>query len=182
MAKTRGLIFEGRPFFGQSSPPAVFEDRSRFGNNGTLTNAPAWTKLPSGLWYMAFVAASSQKIAFGDIGKGRSLEFWLKPDSITEDIMEEIAATGISASGGTLSYAGWDNAFVNAVDTDTLAAIWQYIVITSTTDVVMSAFSIGLVDASYLDGGLALLRVHDREIDQGLMAQHYEAERHLFGV
>lgn len=63
--KARGLVLEGKRFWSPDgvAPPASLPDVSRFGNNGTFTNNPTWVQLPSGLWVLNFVRASSQYIS-----------------------------------------------------------------------------------------------------------------------
>lgn len=179
----REILFEGRRYRGETTPPATLEDASRYENDGAFTNAPLWTRLSTKAWYIDFVAATSQLVTIGDIGKARTIEFWVNLDSTTESILEELAANGISAAAGSMVYANWDNCFVNAVDTDIITAgRWSQIVITSATPVTMSAFRLGLVNATYLDGGICNLVVYTYELSQGQIIKHSEAARTLFGV
>lgn len=181
--KASGILFEGRQYRGAVTPPATLEDTSRWGNDGVFTNAPTWTQLISELWYLNFVAASSQLVTVGDIGKARSLAFWVNLGSTTESILEELAANGISVAAGTMSYTNWDNCFVDGADTDTISAsVWHQVVVTSTTPVTMSAFRLGLVNVTYLDGGICHPVAFQQELNQGQINKHLEAERRLFGV
>jgi len=52
------LVLSERAYVGGASPPATFEDESRFGNDGTHTNI-TWKQLPSGLWGRTFNGSSS---------------------------------------------------------------------------------------------------------------------------
>ena len=182
--KTKGILFEARQYRGATTPPATLEDVSRWGNDGVFTNAPTWTRLlPSGIWHLDFVAASSQLVTIGDIGKARTLVFWVNLDSTSESILEELAANGILANAGTMVYANWDNCFVDAVDTDTITAgVWHQVAITSTTDVTMSAFRLGLVNVTYLDGSIEHPIIFDYELSQGQINKMFEAGRRFFGV
>jgi len=181
--KARGIIWEGRQFRGSVDPPASWEDTCRFGHDGVFTNAPVWTKLPSGLWYLDFVAASSQLVTIGGIGAAKSLAFWLNPDSNAESILEEVDNTGPSIAAGAMQYASWDNCFVNGVDTDTVVEeVWSFIVLTSTSAVDMSAFRLGLVNVTYLDGGIAGVAAYSYEVDNALIRASYNKQRRLFGV
>jgi hypothetical protein len=58
VSKITGLVLDERPHIGSVTPPAAFEDRSRFGNNGTHT-AITWVQLPSGLWVRSFNGTTS---------------------------------------------------------------------------------------------------------------------------
>jgi len=128
------------------------------------------------------VAASSQLVDFGDCVLARSLLFWLNPDSLTESILEETAAVGVSINAGTMVYGSWDNCFIDAVDTDTITAGWHLVAITSTTDVVVSAFRVGLVNVTYLDGKVWNPRLFRYEISAGQINKFFEAERRFFGA
>ena len=181
--KTRGILFEGRQYRGETTPPATLEDTSRFGNHGVFTNAPLWTRLPSDLWYIGFVAATLQLVTIGDIGKARTIAFWVNLDSTTESILEELAATGISVNAGGMVYGSWDNCFIDGVDTDTITAgVWHHVVLTSTTLVTLSAFRLGLVNVTYLDGGICHPVVFSYELNAGQIIAMFNAERRLFGV
>ena len=48
--------------------------------------------------------------------------------------------------------------------------------------VTMSAFRLGLVNVTYLDGGICNPTIYAYELSQGQIAKHFEAERRLFGV
>ncbi|MBA7661322.1 hypothetical protein ES703_69337 [subsurface metagenome] len=67
--KTTGLVLEGATYrspFGSVAPPAAaFEDTSRFGNNGVITNA-VWVQLPSGLWVLEFDDGTDCDVAIPD--------------------------------------------------------------------------------------------------------------------
>jgi len=180
--KTRDIIFESRKYSGSVAPPATMEDISRWGNDGVFTNAPTLTKLPSDFWYLAFVAASTQLVTIGDINSvARAIEFWLSPDSTTESILEEVAATGISINAGAMQYPSWDDCYIDGANTDTITTGWHHVVITSTTNVVMTAFRLGLVNITYLDGFIASVIVYSYEPSAGQVAQKYEESRRWFG-
>ena len=183
--KNREILFEGRRYRGETSPPATLEDASRYGNDGVFTNTPLWTRLPSGLWYIDFVAATSQLVTIGDIGSARTIVFWMNLDDPTDSILEEQAATGISISIGIMAYPSWDNCFIDSIDTDIIIPManrWRHIAITSTTLVTMSAFRLGLINVTYLDGGICPPVVFEYELSQGEIQEHFEATRRLFGV
>lgn len=183
--KTTGLVFCGKRYwspYGSTAPANSLPDVSRYGNDGTFTNTPVWTQLPSGIWTIAFTAASSQLITIGDIGVAKTICFWLKPDTTTESIIEELAATGISCNAGSMVYGSWDDCFINGTNTDTITTNWQHIAITSTTYVTMSAFRLGLVNVTYYDGSISLPVVYWDEFSQDEINRNYESERHLFGV
>ena len=177
--KSTGLVFAEKPSIGIE--PTRLPDRSRWGNHGTYTNITD-VQLPSGLWVRTFNGSSSI-IDCGDLGVARALCFWFNPDSTTESILEEIDDVGVTISGGTMVYGSWDNCFVDGVDTDTVTTGWHFIVLTSTTDVDVSALRLGLVNTTYFTGDIApLLKLLRYSPTAGQIKKILEAERHWFGV
>lgn len=177
--KSTGLVFAEKPSIGVE--PTRLYDRSRFGNHGTYTDIVD-KQLPSGLWVRTFDGSTSL-IDCGDLGVARTLLVWLKPNSTTESILEEIDDTGVSINAGSMVYGSWDNCFVDAVDTDTITAAWHLLALTSTTDVDVSAFRLGLVNATFFTGDIApLLRLIRYGLSAGQIKKVFEAERHWFGA
>jgi len=58
--KSSDIVLSERAYVGGASPPALFEDESRFGGDidGTHTDI-TWVKLPSGLWVRSYNGSSS---------------------------------------------------------------------------------------------------------------------------
>lgn len=59
MTLSSGLVLAERPHVGDVQPPDVFEDMSRFGNDGVHA-VVTWVQLPSGLWVCELDGATSQ--------------------------------------------------------------------------------------------------------------------------
>ena len=183
--KAKGLVLAPRKYRGTVTPPSSWEDTSRFENDGVFPGGaadPTWTRLPSGLWVLDFVAANSELVTFGDCGLARTLVFWVSLDSLTESILEELAATGIIVTAGTIAYASWDNCYIDAVDTDTIRLGWHLVAITSTTDVDVSAFRVGLVNVTYLDGMVCNPRLFEYELSAAQIYSIFQKERGFFAV
>ncbi len=180
MAKASGIIL-WLPIQ-EGTGTTIFDKSRAVKHDGALVNTPAWGQLPSGKWGLTFVSGSSEKATIGNIGIGRSIELWIKVDDTTEPIFEQSAAAGVDVNAGTLQYGAWDNAFVNGVDTDSLAAVWSHVVITSTTDITMSAVTLALLDATYLNGVIAFAKAYRDELDQSQAINRYQASRHWYGV
>jgi len=130
-------------------------------NNGTVTGAILFTK--DGL---KFGDGATDKIALGNVGNIKSMSFRIKLDTTTEQILEGAAnAKLILASSGTLTYAEFDNAFIDGVDTNTVVAgQWHNIVIVSSTDVDMTALTLALNNATYGDFEIANLQFYSTEL------------------
>ena len=101
MGKTSGLVLDERAYTGLVAPAAAFEDKSRFGNDGTHT-AITWVQQDSGLWVRSFNGSTSKVV----IGNTTSLQ-------ITSTF--SVKAWGKTSDTGTLQYiaakngswAGW---------------------------------------------------------------------------
>lgn len=176
--KSTGIVFAEKPSIGIE--PTNLPDMSRYGNHGAYANITD-KQLPSGLWVRTFNGSTSI-IDCGDLGLARALSFWFNPNSITESILEEIDNVGVTISSGTMVYGSWDNCFVDAVDTDTVTTGWHHIFITSTTDVDVSAFRLGLVNATYFTGDIGLLKLYRYAPSAGQIKKIFESQRHWFGV
>ena len=178
--KSTGNVLAEKPSIGIE--PTRLYDRSRFGNHGTYANITD-KQLPSGLWVRT-LNGSSSIIDCGDLGVARALSIWLNPNSTTESILEEIDNVGVTINAGSMVYGSWDNCFVDAVDTDTITTGWHHLFLTSTTDVDVSAFRLGLVVATFFTGDIApLLRLYKTSAPSaGQIKKIFEAERHWFGV
>lgn len=122
-------------------------------NDGTVSGATSDTtneKLGTGCYDFD---GTNDIIEFGSIASDiRTISLWVNLNSTTEVIFQESSGSGLSVSSGTLSYSAWDNAYVNAVDTNTVSTGWHHIVLTSTTNVNVSDFILGVLSAAYLDG------------------------------
>jgi len=180
-AKTTGIVLDVANQRGGAMPSVVtLHDWSRFGNDGAMANI-TWGQEPSRLWVMGFNGATSLS-NHGDCVLARTVEFWMNPDSLTESILEETAAVGISINAGAMVYGSWDNCYVDGIDTDAIiSAVWKHIVITSTTDVVVSAFRLGLIAAAYFDGEMAMVRLYRYALTPAAIRARYTATKRLFG-
>ena len=131
--------------------------------NGTITGADWITgKYGSALDFVTGWT-TNDIVAFGNIGTAKTISFWLNLDSTTDSIFEELDNVGVTVSSGTVVYGNWDNCFVDGVDTNTIATGWHHLVLTSTSDVTMSAFTFGLVNTDYLDAVVDEIKVYDYE-------------------
>ena len=117
-------------------------------------------------------------ITIGNVGTtAKTLSFWVNLDSTTESILEETDDVGVSVSTGTMSYGSWDNCFIDGVDTDTITTGFHSVILTSTTNVDVSALRLGLVNTTYLDGQISGLKVFNRELSSGDVEYLYSKEK-----
>ena len=123
-------------------------DISGNGNHGTINGATD-TK---GIFGRALsFDGVDDTVTLGNIGNIKSIAMTIKLNSTTEKILEGAANDKlIHANVGTLTYPEFDNAYINGVDTDTITSRdWVDIVITSSTNVDMSAVTLALNNATY---------------------------------
>ena len=230
------LLFEPPPLgcvlslTGLPQSGGTIQDRSPYGNNGTITGA-TWTRLPSGLWVLQFDGTDDYVKVLDhsslDIINTLTLEAWIKRDVIG-------AYHGIIAKYST---GGTQNSFLLAISdgnkpnfrvskdgaysgatitslfgaTNLLANIWYHVVATyqyvadgtsimklylngvedgttsvavgpifvTTTDVYLGAYSVPDI---FLDGLIGLPRIDNSTLNALGITNHYNQERHLFGV
>lgn len=143
-----------------------FMSKDAYGHLCTVTGA-LWR--PNGRWF----DKTSDIITCGNIGTARTLCFWFKPDTTTESILEEIDDVGVTINAGSMVYGSWDNCFVDGVDIDTATKNWHYIALTSTTDVDVSAFRLGLVNVTYFGGLIGEVLVYSRELTPQEILHNY---------
>lgn len=141
------------------SEDGVLTDISGEGNNGAITGALATNE------GMQFDGVDD-KVVLGNLGNMKSIAFRIKLSSTTEQILEGAANDKlILASGGTLTYAEYDNAYINGVDSNAISAdVWHNVVITSSTNVDNSAATLALNDTAYGAFEIADLKFYNKEL------------------
>ena len=108
MSKYRGVAFEAEVSRDVEPGLTTLYDRSRYGNDGTMTNV-TWAQLPSGLWVMVFNGASSlvdranaTTLSMGlRLNQGYTIEGW-----INWEIAAEISQIVIGRY--ELDVSGWE--------------------------------------------------------------------------
>jgi len=93
------------------------QDMSSYGNDGTVTGAK---QLAVGYSH----DGTDDKIDFGDIGTIQTVEFWVDPDTTTQELILVDTGKDIMVSSGTITYTGLTAAatYVNGDAGTTLAA------------------------------------------------------------
>jgi len=104
-----------------------------------------------------FNGTSTYIDGFGAIGNIKTVSFWIKADSLTEEVMDLNGAQTITISAGTISANGFTSPtiYVDGKVSSTLPDTnWHHIAITTDTDVDASAVVIGKVGTDYFAGTL----------------------------
>jgi len=141
---------------------------------GVLNLTISWTPLLTKDW-LNFIEANSDKAVAGNVWNTKSVRMRVKLGSTSEKILEGAANDKlIFANAWTLTYADFDNAFIDWVDSDTVVAGQRHdIVITSTTDVNMSAVTLALNNATYWDVEFAFVVFFSDEKDLAWAKKKY---------
>ena len=102
------------------------------GNNGVGTGLVTATDIVQGRTSMATeFDGAAETVDFGDIGIIRTLAFWVKPATTTEELFLLDAGMDIMVNAGTITYTGVgsDATYVNGVAGTTLVAnVWRHVV------------------------------------------------------
>ncbi len=134
---------------------------------------------PRNVRYALECDVAADFLLYGQYVKARSVEFWIYLASVagTITIIDPVSGNDINQNAGTLSYADWDNAFVNAVDTDTIGTGWSHVIIISSTDVELaSGFNLG--KGAILVNGM---RWWNYELDSTEISQLYAGTVGFYG-
>jgi len=152
-------------------------DGKRISLSGAVQSTGTWTTTGPAYDF----DGTDDVITIGNVGTtAKTISFWVSLDSTTESILEETDDVGVSVSTGTMSYGSWDNCFIDGVDTDTITTGWHQVILTSTTNVDVSALRLGLVDTTYLDGQLSKVKVFNRVLSASDISYLYSKEVNLF--
>jgi len=140
-------------------------------NNGYLATGTANFLTKNGKKYNG----TNSKSVIGNLGNIYGFSCRIKLSSTSEKIIEGAANDKmVFANAGTLSYAEFDNAYVDGVDSNTISAdTWVSLSITSSTVVDFSACTLALNNATYGEFEIADLRFHTREWTAAEMVQYH---------
>jgi len=210
MSLTKGLVLAERPYVGNISPPDLFEDISRFGNNGTHYNI-TWVQLTSGLWVRSFNGSTSSI----NIGTPASLnikgqftclawvysnagsnderifdKFYLRLNFNTPTQVRVIAsglASGvmnapISLGKWQLTYGGYDDTYLwTGADGARLEAVDSGSISDNSTTTLRIGSKYNGAD-NFFDGYIWGSRIYNRALSAQEIADLFESERRFFGV
>ena len=133
------------------------------GSNSITLTGSVFQKTEKGM--ALYFDGIDDKAEFGSLGNVKSLVFVVYLATDSEEIFEgDPNEHKVYASSGTLSYADFDNAYVDGVDTDAITPGWHVVAVTSSTDVNCTDAVLALNNASY--GKIKVLDVeaYDNEL------------------
>ena len=168
-------------------------DRSPYGNIGTITGA-TWVRTPDGLWCLSFDGDDHV-----DCGSGASLattgtwECWLNRTDRTDtmyicDFRDSGGGAGyilLPLNGDTLAYDAGTAYVDGSVSDECTQAVWHHVAVAGIVFTAGAPLIIARRGPSAQDwwkGQMALVRFHNRLLSALEIQNHYNREKHLFGV
>ncbi|MEM7827041.1 MAG: LamG-like jellyroll fold domain-containing protein, partial [Candidatus Aenigmatarchaeota archaeon] len=149
----------------------LLKDYSGFENNGTLKNGtntcynndcPTWVngKFSYGLQFDGI----NDYVDCGDVGTVKTIEFWIKTNTLTEDILQLNSSVNVSVSEGTISANGFSSPtiYVNGAEGSTLTTQWSHVAITTNSGINANEVKLGAVGTSYFNGTIDEVRIWNR--------------------
>ena len=134
------------------------KDYSVNGKDGTITSEPK--PLPKGGYSLD---GGDDKIDFEDIGNIQAIEFWISPQTTTQEILLVDTGNDIMVSGGTITYTGLTSSatYINGAAGTTLAATeWSH-VISVFSQIDANNFEVGTDGSNFGQFKMKMLNVYD---------------------
>lgn len=109
---------------------------------------------------------SDDYVGVGDTGiSANTVSFWIRPDSLTEDIIDLDGGThAISISNGDVSASGFVNPsiYVNMLPNGRVSAnSWNHVLIKTDTGVSVNDMDIGRIGSGFFDGQIDEVRIYN---------------------
>ena len=111
-----------------------------------------------------FNGTSTYVDGFGALGNIKAVSFWIKADSLTEDVIDLNGTQTITVSSGTILANNFTSPtiYVDGKVSSTLSDTnWHHIAIMTDTNINASAVVVGKVGANYFDGILDDVRIYN---------------------
>jgi len=154
------------------------DDISGNGLNGTLSGT-SLTKNTDQWGYN--LPGTDEFIDVGDTSQNiKTVSFWIKPNSDTEEIMDLDAGTHtIEAASGTLTATGFSSPtiYVNGeVSSALVPYAWQLVTVTTATAIDTDNLDIGRISTTYLTGDIARVKMSTSELTALQIKDLYQRE------
>lgn len=123
---------------------------------------------------------TDERVDCGDVGTIRTISFWVRPDTTTEEIVLLSSGNDIMVNGGTITYTGVSASatYVNGQASTTLAADeWQHVVCVLDADHAASDFRLATDETNYGDIDLDEVMVFNTAVTALQAADLYAATR-----
>ena len=128
---------------------------------------------------------SSDEVAIGDTSiDTKTLILWIKPDSLTESILELDSTTTIELNSGSLQTAGFTDPthFINGSKADHINTLdWIFLALTTDTAIDTTDLTLGSVGGTdFFSGSMDSVRLYDRVLTHEEIFRLYTQEaKHL---
>lgn len=138
---------------------------------GSPTTTMVWGASPSRSAGHGVVSLRPNTISAGHIevaigpNQVKSVSFWVNPESTSEHILDLNGSAYIWVDSGVLNATGFVNPiiYVNGEISSTISAdVWQFVTITTDTDINASQLEFGRQDENYFTGVLDEIRFYNR--------------------
>uniref|UniRef100_A0A6M3KHB3 Putative lectin/glucanase superfamily protein n=2 Tax=viral metagenome TaxID=1070528 RepID=A0A6M3KHB3_9ZZZZ len=153
--------------------PGDGRDYSRYARSVTITSQPKTGE------YIT-TDGTDDKLDYGDLGNIRTISFWARPSTTTQELLLIDTGKDIMVSSGTITYTGLTPTatYVNGTASTTLAAsVWQHVVCVLNADVDANNFEIGNDGANYGAFDMRDLRVFNEVKSADWAALAYRTAR-----
>ena len=160
----------------------IFQDMSGNGNNGTSANTPVYASDQAGTPNQAMTFnGSSDYVTIGNVGSIKSFSTWIYPTADTKSIADfDGGTTSIEIDGSNnITATGWTSPtiYVNGIASDDITLnTWNFITITSDTNVNASALVLGK-ETSYYTGNYSDIAIYSSALTDEQVSQLYKAGR-----
>ena len=135
------------------------------GSGLTLTNNGT-TPFVAGKYGNAadFTPASSHNFSTAtSVSSVKTVEFWVYPDSSTNNYFDLASGVYLTSSGGALTATGFTSPviYVNGVATSIISAsAWSHIAVVTNTGITSNAIAFGKANSAYFDGKLDDIKIY----------------------
>ncbi|MDA3839881.1 MAG: hypothetical protein PF572_02225 [Patescibacteria group bacterium] len=162
------------------------------GGGGTQTATGTCTTLSAvSAWYNGLSGKFESSLSFdgtddyADIGDTgvitKTISFWIKPDSATEDIIDFDGGTHtVTISSGNVSAFGFSSPsiYVNTTAGGSVTAgSWNHILITTNTGITASDMEIGRIGSGYFDGQIDEIRLYNYILTDAQIKIDYNGDK-----
>jgi hypothetical protein len=175
---TSGLVglwsFDGLDAIG-----TAMYDRSGQGHNGILTNGP--TKTIGRVIQAISFDGIDDSIVIGTGYNGvKTISFWVKPNTTTQSIIDFNGTQTVDISAGTVRGNSFTSPtiYIDGTATATFPDTdWHFVTITTGTGINASAFNIGKIASTYLNGSIDEVRLYSRVLSASEISGLYNLGR-----
>jgi len=151
---------ESYDFYVQAVCDDKTSDWSRAGSFSVLTTPPGHNLVFDG---------ADDYIQMGNVGSVQTIEFWVKPSTITEGLANLTSTKSINVTDGQVDLAGesGETVYINGQTGGTLeTGLWSHVAIVVSSSINVNQFQIGFDGSDYLTGSIDDFRLWSASLSQ----------------